>query len=123
MAGTAFNVLGGVLALCCTDPMTGFHRDGFCHTGDADVGRHTVCAQVTDAFLTFTRDKGNDLITPRPTYNFPGLKAGYKWCLCALRWREAYEAGVAPSIILEATHHKTLQFIPLEILQQFAVQP
>ncbi len=103
--------------------MTGFHRDGFCHTSDEDVGRHTVCAQVTDAFLTFSRDKGNDLITPRPTYSFPGLKAGDKWCLCALRWREAYEAGVAPPIILEATHHKTLQFIPLEILQQFAVQP
>ena len=118
----AKNVLGEPLALCCNDPKTGFYRDGFCHTGAADVGTHVVCAQVTDAFLEYTRSQGNDLSTPQPEYQFPGLKAGDGWCLCALRWKEAYEAGIAPPVKLEATHEKALEYMSLEMLQEHAVK-
>ena len=110
------NVLGTELQACCTDPMTGFYRDGLCRTGELDSGRHVVCAVMTDEFLTFSKARGNDLITPLPAYDFPGLKAGDGWCLCALRWKEAYEAGVAPPVRLESTHEKALNFIPFAAL-------
>ncbi|NJK82777.1 MAG: DUF2237 domain-containing protein [Saprospiraceae bacterium] len=113
----AKNVLGGELQTCCTDPMTGFYRDGKCNTGAADYGTHVICAEMTEAFLNFTKSRGNDLMTPAPAYRFPGLKPGDKWCLCALRWREALEAGVAPPVLLERTHQKALQFVSLEDLQ------
>lgn len=113
----ATNVLGGDLQLCCTDPVTGFYRDGKCNTGPQDYGTHVVCAVMTKQFLTFTKSRGNDLSTPVPAYNFPGLKPGDKWCLCALRWREAHEAGVAPPVVLESTHRKALKFIELEALE------
>eukprot|EP00744_Colponema_vietnamica_P009975 GILI01014138.1.p1 GENE.GILI01014138.1~~GILI01014138.1.p1 ORF type:complete len:153 (+),score=30.01 GILI01014138.1:87-545(+) len=115
------NVLGSELQSCCTSPLTGYYRDGFCSTGPTDHGRHTVCAQVTDAFLQFSRSKGNDLITPKPQYNFPGLKHGDKWCLCVGRWREAYEAGVAPPVVLEATNQKALEVVTLDMLKEHAV--
>lgn len=116
----AKNILGGKLQVCSTAPMTGFYRDGCCHTGPDDTGRHVVCAIVTEAFLQFSRSKGNDLITPQPAYRFPGLKAGDRWCLCALRWKEAWQAGCAPLIIAEATHEKALDYIPLEHLLEYA---
>ncbi len=111
------NVLGGDLKCCCLKPLTGFYRDGFCQTGADDVGSHTVCTQVTDEFLEFSRGRGNDLSTPRPEFNFPGLKGGDKWCLCVLRWREALEAGCAPRIILDATHEAALKHVLLEDLR------
>lgn len=101
--------------------MTGFYRDGFCRTDEHDEGRHVVCALMTDAFLAFTRSRGNDLSTPRPEYQFPGLKAGDKWCLCALRWREAYEAGVAPTVLPGCTHERALQYVSLDALLAFSV--
>ena len=116
------NVFGKPLAPCSTAPMTGFYRDGYCKTGDADVGSHVVAAIVTQEFLDFTHSRGNDLQTPRPIYDFPGLKAGDGWCLCALRWREAHEAGVAPPVKLEATHVKALNYIPLETLKKYQAQ-
>lgn len=119
----AKNVLGGDLAACGTDPVTGFYRDGCCHTGPGDVGTHTVCARVSEEFLAFTRSRGNDLSTPVPAYQFPGLKPGDRWCLCASRWKEAFEAGVAPPVVLEATHMATLEFVSLEELKQHAVTP
>lgn len=97
--------------------MTGFYRDGTCNTGPDDFGTHVVCAEMTADFLAFTKSKGNDLSTPRPAYNFPGLKPGDGWCLCALRWKEAYEAGVAPPVRLASTHKKALEFIELDVLQ------
>ncbi len=112
----AKNVLGTELKLCCQKPLTGFYRNGFCHTGPSDTGTHVACATVTKEFLEFTRARGNDLITPLPQYNFPGLKPGDKWCLCALRWLEAKKAGVAPVLDLEATHDKMLDFVKLEDL-------
>ena len=118
----ARNILGTELQSCCTDPMTGFLRDGYCNTNQIDQGTHVVCAIVTDAFLEFTKSRGNDLSTPRPEYQFPGLKAGDGWCLCALRWKEAYETGVAPLLKPEATHEKALNYIPMEILEQFMVE-
>ena len=114
------NVLGGELKSCCTDPMTGFYRDGFCHTGANDVGSHVVCAKVTSEFLEFSKTRGNDLTTPHPEFNFPGLKDGDCWCLCALRWREALEEEVAPPVRLEACHENALQFVSLEDLQKHA---
>lgn len=111
------NVLGGVLQSCCTDPMTGFYRDGYCQTGVDDLGSHTVCVRVTDDFLTFSKSRGNDLSTPRPEFNFPGLKDGDKWCLCATRWRDALEAGVAPEVFLEACHEASLRYVSLEDLK------
>lgn len=103
--------------------MTGFYRDGCCQTGPEDLGRHTVCAVVTDDFLKFSQKAGNDLSTPRPEYRFPGLRAGDRWCLCAARWKEAWEAGVAPQVVLEATHEATLKLVPLSVLQEHALLP
>jgi uncharacterized protein (DUF2237 family) len=100
----AKNVLGDALEVCCTSSMTGFYRTGTCETGRQDAGTHVVCAQVTEEFLTFTKARGNDLMTPAPEHGFPGLKPGDRWCLCATRWREALEAGVAPPVILGATY-------------------
>jgi len=117
----ARNVMGTVLQSCSTDPMTGFYRDGSCNTGPEDRGTHTVCAVMTDAFLSFTRSRGNDLSTPRPEYNFPGLEAGDRWCLCASRWKEAADADVAPPVVLEATHEKTLEIVAKDRLVDHAV--
>lgn len=114
------NVLGGELKCCCLKPLTGFYRDGYCRTGADDTGRHTVCVRVTDDFLEFSRDAGNDLSTPRPEFNFVGLKDGDRWCLCVLRWREAFEAGAAPEVVLEATHESALQIVGLEDLRLHA---
>jgi uncharacterized protein (DUF2237 family) len=119
---TPLNVLGSALQPCCTNPMTGFFRDGTCRTDAQDRGLHVVCARVTDEFLQFSKSRGNDLITPRPEYDFPGLKAGDGWCLCALRWREAMLEGVAPPVKLESTHAKALEVITLEDLKRHAVQ-
>ncbi|MEM0981403.1 MAG: DUF2237 domain-containing protein [Cyanobacteria bacterium P01_H01_bin.58] len=115
------NVLGGTLESCSTDPMTGFYRDGCCQTGAGDMGRHVVCAQVTEAFLSYTRAQGNDLSTPMPLYNFPGLQPGDRWCLCASRWKEALDDGVAPPVVLEATHAAALNDVSLEQLQAHAL--
>ena len=115
----AKNVLGSPLQQCSTKPLTGFYRDGYCRTGEGDTGTHVIAATVTQEFLDFTKLRGNDLITPHPEYNFPGLKPGDCWCLCALRWKEAYTAGVAPPVNLKATHEKALKYIPLDTLQQF----
>jgi len=117
----AQNVLGGKLEACSTSPMTGFYRDGCCNTGPGDFGSHVVCAQVTEAFLSYTRAQGNDLSTPIPAYNFPGLKPGDRWCLCASRWKEAYDDGVAPPVVLEATHEAALKVVPLEQLKECAL--
>lgn len=116
------NILATKLQPCSTDPMTGFFRDGFCNTNQLDQGTHVVCADITQKFLKFTKSRGNDLSSPRPRFNFPGLKAGDGWCLCALRWKEAYEAGVAPLINSEATHEKALEYIPRKILKDFYVE-
>ncbi|MDJ0625754.1 MAG: DUF2237 domain-containing protein [Candidatus Caenarcaniphilales bacterium] len=115
------NVLGGNLLSCCQDPVTGFFRDGFCRTIQEDMGVHVVCAKVTKEFLEYSKGRGNDLSTPAPQWGFPGLKAGDKWCLCASRWKEAYLDGFAPPVILEATHEKALEYVPLNILQEFAL--
>ncbi|MFT5733163.1 MAG: hypothetical protein ACJA2W_000768 [Planctomycetota bacterium] len=112
-----FNVLGNSLASCCSDPMTGFFRDGSCRTGEDDHGRHTVCARMTQEFLEFSRARGNDLMTPMPDYGFPGLKAGDCWCLCVLRWKEALDAGFAPLVRLESCHSSVLDHVTLEQLQ------
>lgn len=116
-----FNVLGGPLLACSYAPLTGFFRTGCCETSPEDRGRHVVCVKVTEAFLTFSRSRGNDLSTPRPEYRFAGLKPGDRWCLCALRWLEAYEAGVAPPVVLAATHSAALDLMSLDMLQQFAL--
>ncbi|MGB3120187.1 MAG: DUF2237 domain-containing protein [Verrucomicrobiales bacterium] len=116
----SLNVLGTQLAACCMDPMTGYFRDGYCHTGGGDQGIHTVCAVMTEEFLEFSRKMGNDLSTPVPQYQFPGLTEGDRWCLCVERWVEAHEAGRAPKVILEATHASTLEFVDLEVLQAHA---
>jgi uncharacterized protein (DUF2237 family) len=115
------NVLGGELALHCQSPKTGFYRDGYCRTGEVDKGSHVIAAIMTKEFLEFTKSRGNDLQTVRPMYDFPGLKAGDRWCLCALRWREAHQAGVAPPVVLEAIHEKALKYIPLKTLKSYAV--
>ena len=115
------NVLGGDLQCCCTDPVTGFYRDGYCRTGPGDVGLHTVCAVMTAEFLEFSAARGNDLSTPVPHYNFPGLKPGDQWCLCASRWQAAFEAGVAPKVVLEATHMLALEFCNLADLRAHAI--
>ncbi|MEM1452790.1 MAG: DUF2237 domain-containing protein [Planctomycetota bacterium] len=119
---TETNVLGEDLAPCCMDPMTGFFRDGSCRTGPDDLGSHTVCAQVTAEFLEFSRARGNDLVTPRPEFSFPGLRPGDGWCLCVLRWKEALDAGCAPPVRLEATHSNALQHVTLDELQAHAVE-
>lgn len=115
------NVIGTPLELCSVDPVTGFYRDGNCSTGDQDVGRHTVCTRVTQEFLEFSKEQGNDLITPIPEYGFPGLKPGDQWCVCAMRWKEAYEAGKAAPVLIRATHARTLKTISLEVLKAHAI--
>lgn len=118
----ARNVLGDDLAPCSTDPLTGFFRDGCCNTGPMDHGVHTVCVSVTAEFLQYSFNRGNDLITPRPEFQFPGLKPGDKWCLCAARWEEARQMGVAPPVHLDATHRKTLAIVDLAHLKANAAQ-
>lgn len=113
----ATNVLGTELQSCSFDPMTGFFRDGCCRSGAEDIGLHLVCARMTEEFLIFSKSRGNDLSTPMPQYHFPGLKPGDQWCLCVLRWKEAFQAGVAPQVVLEATHISTLEFVDLEDLE------
>ena len=113
------NIFGEPLMICSKIPTTGYFRDGFCRTINQDTGTHTVCAVMTEEFLEFSASKGNDLISPLPYYKFPGLKEGDKWCLCVSRWIEAYRADVAPPIILESTHIKTLEYISIEILEKF----
>jgi len=115
------NVLGTELRGCCTDPMTGWHRDGYCPTGPGDVGLHLVCAEMTEAFLAFTAERGNDLSTPNPAMSFPGLVPGDRWCLCVQRWSEAMEARVAPPVVLEATHMSALEFVSRGELRRHAV--
>ena len=116
------NVLGGELKCCCLKPLTGFYRDGFCKTGADDRGSHTICVRVTDEFLAFSKSRGNDLSTPRPEFQFPGLVDGDKWCLVAMRWQEALEAGAAPNVVLDATHEAALQHVSLEDLRKYQVE-
>lgn len=113
------NVLGSKLQSCCTDPLTGFYRDGYCKTGEQDVGTHVVCAVMTNEFLEYTKAKGNDLSTPRPEWQFPGLKAGDTWCLCITRWIEAVKADKAPKVVLEATHKSALEYTDFETLLEY----
>ena len=117
----AINVLGGLLADCSHDPLTGFYRDGCCNTGPDDLGRHQVCAVMTAEFLEFSQRAGNDLSTPRPESGFPGLKPGDRWCLCAARWQQALEAGAAPRVALAATHQRALELIRLADLKRHAI--
>jgi uncharacterized protein (DUF2237 family) len=114
------NVFGDALETCGGNPVTGFFRDGCCNTSDADAGSHTVCVQVTKEFLEFSRFRGNDLSTPRPEFGFPGLKPGDRWCLCAARWKEAYDASMAPRVYLRATHQRALEIVPLDLMRGFA---
>ncbi len=116
------NVFGTALKPCSSDPVTGFFRDGNCNTDETDFGSHTVCAIMTEDFLRFSFDQGNDLITPRPEYQFPGLGPGDQWCLCAQRWQEAFDAGKAPLVDLEATHEQALEILRLEDLVKYAVK-
>ena len=118
----ARNVLGGELIPCSMKPVTGFFRNGCCETGPDDLGLHTVCAVMTREFLAFSKAAGNDLSTPLPQYGFPGLKPGDRWCLCAPRWKEALDAGMAPQVVLESTHEETLAIVPLGVLKDYAVQ-
>ncbi|MBP6220463.1 DUF2237 domain-containing protein [uncultured Limnohabitans sp.] len=122
MSQNALNVLGAVLVPCSYDPLTGYYRDGCCNTDDHDQGSHVVCAKVTQEFLDFSLARGNDLVTPRPEHRFVGLQAGDRWCLCAMRWKEALEAGVAPPVVLECTHERALLFVTLAQLQSHAIQ-
>jgi uncharacterized protein len=115
------NVLGGTLRACCTDPVTGFYRDGYCRTGPDDLGLHTVCARMTREFLEFSRLRGNDLSTPVPEFGFHGVSEGDHWCLCVQRWAEALRAGCAPPVVLEACHISVLEFVDLEDLKLHAV--
>lgn len=119
-AAESINVLGEKLATCSETPMTGFFRDGCCNTSDQDLGSHTVCVEVNDEFLEYSRFRGNDLSTPRPEFGFPGLKKGDHWCLCAARWLEAFEQGMAPRVYLMSTHQRALDIVPLETLRKFA---
>ncbi len=118
---SAKNVLGGTLKTCSTSPMTGFYRTGCCDTGADDEGVHTVCVELTAEFLAFSKSKGNDLSTPVPMFGFPGLKPGDRWCLCAARWQEAYDAGMAPRVHLEATHMGSLEWVDLDALRAHAL--
>jgi uncharacterized protein (DUF2237 family) len=115
------NVLGGSLEPCGTEPLTGFYRDGCCNTGEEDLGNHTVCAVISAEFLAHQQAVGNDLVTPRPEFGFAGLKPGDRWCVCAARWREAYEAGVAPPVVLAATHARAVEEVALEVLREHGV--
>ncbi len=119
--GKAKNVLGTELQTCSTDPMTGFYRDGCCNTGAGDAGVHVVCSVMTADFLEFSKSRGNDLSTPMPMYEFPGLKPGDQWCLCAQRWQEAFLAGMAPQVVLQATHMSAVEFCDLAALKSHAV--
>jgi uncharacterized protein (DUF2237 family) len=116
----ALNVLGTELVPCSYDPLTGFFRDGCCHTDQQDHGTHVICARLSQEFLAFSLKRGNDLITPRPEYRFAGLKPDDRWCLCALRWKEAFLAGVAPRVILASTHARALDYVTLDQLQAYA---
>lgn len=118
---TQLNVLGEPLTVCCTENNTGFTRDGFCHIIDSDRGNHSVCAVVTQDFLTFSKVVGNDLSTPRPEFRFPGLQEGDQWCLCAVRWLQAHNAGSAPKVKLSATHKACLEIIDLDILKTYSI--
>ncbi|WP_428389743.1 DUF2237 family protein [Mucisphaera sp.] len=118
----ATNVLNQPLEPCSKDPLTGFYRDGCCRTGPDDIGMHTVCSRVTQEFLDYSITVGNDLSTPRPEYRFPGLKPGDRWCLCVERWKQAMDAGVAPPVVLEATHISALEFVELEDLKRHALE-
>lgn len=122
MNDLAKNVLGGILQSCSTDPMTGFFRTGDCQVTEEDVGNHGVCIVATAEFLAFSKSRGNDLSTPRPEFDFPGLKPGDRWCLCSARWQEALEAGMAPQVALESTSAAALEFTRLEDLQRHAVR-
>ena len=115
------NIFNEPLEACSFDPVTGFFRSGCCETSEQDTGSHTVCAIMTEEFLKFSKSKGNDLSTPVPAFDFPGLNSGDRWCLCAARWLEAYEAGSAPSIIARATHRRALEIIPLEAMKELAL--
>ena len=117
----ARNILGSALVPCSYDPLTGFYRDGCCKTDAHDAGSHVICAKVTQEFLDFSVTVGNDLSTPRPEYRFAGLRAGDRWCLCARRWQQAFEAGVAPPVVLESTHERALDFVTLAQLQAYAL--
>ena len=117
----SINVYGKELETCCDNPKTGFFRNGMCDTCKEDFGVHTVCILATEEFLVFSKGAGNDLSTPRPEYNFTGVKPGNRWCLCAMRWKEAYEQGKAPPVFLESTHEATLKRVDFNILQQYAV--
>lgn len=117
----SLNVLGGELRACCFDPLTGYYRDGSCRDADDDTGTHVVCVRVTPEFLAFSRSRGNDLSTPRPEMRFRGLRPGERWCVCALRWLEALEGGVAPPVVLDATHERALDLVPLEVLKEHAL--
>ena len=121
MSETALNVLGMTLEPCCFAPVTGFYRDGSCHTGPDDVGEHVVCVEITAEFLEFSKAAGNDLSTPRPEYDFAGLQAGDRWCLCLSRWKEAYDQGKAPRVVLESTHEMALSLVTLEMLKEHCV--
>ena len=116
----SINVLGTPLKSCSTDPMTGYFRDGCCNTDESDRGSHVICAEITQEFLEFSRQRGNDLSTPRPEYRFAGLRPGDRWCLCVLRWKEALDAGVAPPVVLDSTHQRALDVVTLEQLQAHA---
>lgn len=116
------NVLGTALVPCSYDPLTGYFRDGCCNTDETDGGSHLICTRVTQAFLVFSLQRGNDLMTPRPEFRFAGLTAGDRWCLCATRWREALAAGLAPPVVLECTHEKALEFVSLDDLRKHAYQ-
>lgn len=118
---SAKNVLGTTLQSCSLDPPTGFFRDGCCRTGADDQGLHLVCAEMTENFLEYSKLQGNDLITPVPAFGFQGLKPGDRWCLCVLRWKEAFESGIAPKIVLESTHISTLEFVDLSDLEAHAI--
>ncbi len=122
MSHNALNVLGTPLVPCSYDPLTGYYRDGCCNTDEHDHGSHVVCAKVTQAFLDFSLARGNDLVTPRPEYRFAGLKAGDRWCLCAMRWKEALSAGVAPTVYLACTHERALAHVTLAQLQSLSAE-
>jgi len=117
----SLNVFGEPLETCSERPMTGFFRDGCCNTGQEDTGSHTVCVEATREFLEYSRFRGNDLSTPMPRYGFPGVKPGDRWCLCAARWLEAYNSGMAPKVYLKRTHQRALEIVPLELLRKFAL--
>ncbi|MEM6936282.1 MAG: DUF2237 domain-containing protein [Pseudomonadota bacterium] len=117
----ALNVLGEPMSSCSEAPLTGFFRDGYCNTCREDRGSHTVCARVTEEFLSFSKSRGNDLSTPQPHFGFPGLRDGDRWCLCAGRWLEAYENDAAPRVYLQSTHQRAIDVVPLDVLRRFAV--